>query len=236
LIEPGSRGAAAGWRLLALAALVLALIALVQRAGGGDLLRLENLGGLRRAVDGLGLVAPLAFIAGYALAAVAFAPALPITILGGLLFGPFWGTVYASVGSTLGACGAFLIGRYAARALVEQWVAGSPALARFDRAATRYGVRLVIVTRTVPLFPYNIQNYVYGVTGIGFGAYALTSWLGMLPSTAAFAIAGGTLTEGGWDPRRTLLWIGGAASLLVLVSLLPRWLRGKSPAFDALLR
>lgn len=227
---------AAWWRLLALALLVLALIALVQRAGGRDLLRLESLGRMRQAVDGLGVVAPLVFIGGYALAAVVFAPALPITVLSGVLFGPFWGTVYASAGSTLGACCAFLIGRYAARGLVEHWVAGSPALARFDRAATRYGVRLVIVTRTVPLFPYNVQNYVYGVTGIGFGAYTLTSWLGMLPSTVAFAVAGGALTEGGWDPRRTLLVIGLAAALVVLASMLPRWLRGKSPAFDALLR
>ena len=227
---------AAWWRLLALVLLVLALIALLQRVGGGDLLRVESLGRLRRAVDALGVVAPLAFVAGYVLAAVAFAPALPITVLGGLLFGPVWGTVYASIGSTLGACAAFLIARYAARHLVEQWVLGSPALARFDRAATRYGVRMVLVTRTVPLFPYNVQNYVYGVTGISFGPYLLTSWLGMLPSTAAFAVAGGAISDGSWDPRQTLLWIGAAAVLIVLVSLLPRWLRGKSPAFDALLR
>ncbi len=93
-------------------------------------------------------------------------------------------------------------------------MAGSPALARFDRAATRYGVRLVMVTRVVPLVPYNVQNYVYGITGISLGPYALTSWLGMLPSTVAFAVAGGALSEGGWDPRRTLLVIGLAAALL----------------------
>jgi uncharacterized membrane protein YdjX (TVP38/TMEM64 family) len=236
LTEQRVRRAAAWWRLLAFAALVLGLVILVQRAGGGDLLRLESLGQLRQAVDQFGVVAPLLFIGGYAFAAVAFAPALPITVLGGLLFGPVWGTVYASIGSTVGACCAFLIARYAARDLVDQWVTNSPALARFDRAATRYGVRLVVITRTVPLFPYNVQNYVYGVTRIGFGPYALTSWLGMLPSTAVFAVVGGALTEGGWDPRRTLAWIGLAALLLVLISLLPRWLRGKSPAFDALLR
>jgi uncharacterized membrane protein YdjX (TVP38/TMEM64 family) len=226
----------AWWRLLALVALVLALIALVRLAGGRDLLRPESLGRLREAVDGLGATAPLVFIGGYILAAVAFAPAMPVTIVGGLLFGPFWGTVYSSIGATLGACGAFLIGRYAARDLVEQWVAGSPALARFDRAATRHGVRLVMVTRVVPLVPYNVQNYVYGITGIGLGPYALTSWLGMLPSTVAFAVAGGALGEGGWDPRWTLALIGLAVALLGLMSLLPRWLRGKSQAFDALLR
>jgi len=236
LTDERPRRTAAWWRLFVLAALVLGLIAVVQRAGGGDVLRMENLHRLRRAVDRVGVAAPVVFIAGYVLAAVAFAPALPITVLSGLLFGPFWGSVYASIGSTLGACSTFLIARYAARRLVERWVAGSPALARFDRAATRYGVRLVMVTRTVPLFPYNVQNYVYGVTGIGFGPYALTSWLGMMPSTVAFAIAGGAVTEGGWDPRQTVLWIGLAAVLLAVVSLLPRWLRSKSPAFDALLR
>ena len=236
MTEKRTRRATAWWRLLALGTLVLALIALVRLAGGGDLLRPESLGRLRDAVDGLGVAAPLVFIGGYVLAAVAFAPAMPVTILGGLLFGPVWGTVYSSVGSTLGACGAFLIGRYAARSLVEHWVAGSPALARFDRAATRYGVRLVMVTRVVPLVPYNVQNYVYGITGISLGPYALTSWLGMLPSTVAFAVAGGALSEGAWDLRLTLLLIGLAVALVLLVSLLPRWLRGKSPAFDALFR
>jgi uncharacterized membrane protein YdjX (TVP38/TMEM64 family) len=221
--------------LLVLSALLLALIALFHRAGGGDLLRPESLGRLRQAVDELGVAAPLVFIAGYVVAAVAFAPAMPVTILGGLLFGPLWGTIYSSIGSTLGACGAFLIGRYAARGLVEQWVAGSPFLARLDRAAMRYGVRLVVVTRVVPLVPYNVQNYFYGVTGIGLGGYTVASWLGMLPSTVAFAVAGGALT-GSWDARVTLLVIGLAAALLVLVSLAPRWLRGRSPAFDALLR
>lgn len=236
MTERAPRRGAAWWRLLTLAAIVLAVVALVQRAGGGDLLRLEGLSRLRREIEALGVLGPVAFIGGYVLAAVAFVPALPMSVLSGLLFGPLWGAVYASVGSTLGACCAFLIARYGARDLVERWVSTSPALARLDRAATRYGVRLVMVTRTVPLFPYNVQNYVYGVTGIGFGAYALTSWLCMLPSTVAFTLAGGALSEGGWDPRRLFLWFGLAAALLTLASLLPRWLRGKIPAFDALLR
>jgi uncharacterized membrane protein YdjX (TVP38/TMEM64 family) len=224
------------WRLLTLVALVLALIVLVHRTGGGDLLRLEGMSRLRQWVDELGLLGPPAFIGAYVLAAIAFVPALPMSLLGGLLFGPVWGTVYASIGSTLGAGCVFLMARYAARHLVEHWVATSPALGRLDRAATRYGFRLVMITRLVPLFPYNVQNYVYGITGIRFGPYMLTSWLCMLPSTVAFTLAGGALGEGSWDPRRMLLWFGLAAALLGLLSLVPRWLRGKSPAFDALLR
>jgi len=215
---------------------VIALVGLIQLAGGGDLLRREGLGRLRQWVETLGLLGPPAYIACYVVTAVAFVPALPMSVLGGLLFGPLWGTVYASIGSTLGACAAFLLARYAARELVERWVATSPALERLDVAAARHGFRFVMITRLVPFVPYNVQNYVYGVTGIRFVPYTLTSWLCMLPSTAAFTVAGGALTEGGWDARRILPWFGLAAALAILASLLPRWLRGKSPAFDALLR
>ena len=216
--------------------LVLALIVVVHLTGGTDLLRREGLSRLRGWVDGLGVLGPPVYIGAYVLAAIAFVPALPMSLLGGLLFGPAWGTVYASVGSTLGAVVVFLLARYAARHLVERWVSNSPALLRLDHAAIRYGFRLVMITRLVPLFPYNVQNYVYGITGIGVGPYTVTSWLCMLPSTVAFTLAGGALSEGGWDPRRVLLWFGVAAALLALLSLVPRWLRGKSPAFDSLLR
>jgi uncharacterized membrane protein YdjX (TVP38/TMEM64 family) len=236
LTERPPRRPVAWWRLFALATIVIALAVVVHRAGGGDLLQRESLGRLRQWVETLGVLGPPAFIGCYVLTAVAFVPALPMSVLGGLLFGPLWGTVYASIGSTLGACCAFLLARYAARDLVERWVATSPALERLDLAAARHGFRLVMITRLVPFVPYNVQNYVYGVTGIRFWPYAVTSWLCMLPSTAAFTIAGGALSEGGWDARRILPWLGLAAALAILVSLLPRWLRGKSPAFDALLR
>ena len=236
MTEPGSRRAVVWWRLLVLAAFVLALLALVRRAGVDELLSLEGLSRVRRRVEGLGALGLLAFIAGYMLAVVTLVPALPLTVLSGLVFGPLWGTLYASLASTLGACCAFLIARYAARDLVERWVATSPALARLDRAAAHHGFRLVMITRLVPVFPFNLQNYAYGITGIGFGAYALTSWLGMLPATVAFTLAGGALSEGGWDPRWILPWLGVAGVLLALLSLLPRWLRGKSPALDEVLR
>ena len=224
------------WRLFTLAAIVIVLAVVVHQLGGGDLLHREGLGRLRHWVEALGVLGPPAFVGCYILTAVAFVPALPMSVLAGLLFGPFWGTVWASIGATLGACASFLLARYAARDLVERWVAGSPALDRLDRATARHGFRLVMITRLVPFVPYNVQNYVYGVTAIRLVPYTITSWICMLPSTAAFTIAGGALSEGGWDTWRILPWFGLAAVLAILVSLLPRWLRGRSPAFDALQR
>jgi uncharacterized membrane protein YdjX (TVP38/TMEM64 family) len=239
--EPARPRAAAGQvlskRLLVVTLVALTLAAVLVRALGlTDFVRLENLARLREWIAGFGAWAPLVFVAGYVLVVVAFAPALPLTILGGLAFGPVWGTVYSSIASTVGACLAFLIARYAARGAVERWMAPYPALARIDRAVARHGFRIVMITRLVPLFPFNLQNYAYGITSIGFGAYAVTSWLCMLPATVAFTTAAGAVVSGAWDARRMLLLLGVAGVLLVALSLMPRWLRGRSAALDDLLR
>jgi uncharacterized membrane protein YdjX (TVP38/TMEM64 family) len=218
--------------LLALALAVLAIRGL----GLADLVRLDNLARLRERIDGFGPWAPLVFVVGYVAAVVAFVPALPITILGGLVFGAVWGAVYVAVAATTGACLSFLVARYAARAAVERWLAGYPALARMDRAVARHGFRIVMITRLVPIFPFNLQNYDYGLTSIGFGAYAVTSFLCMLPGTVAFTAAAGAVVAGAWDARRMLLLLAVAGVLLVALSLLPRWLRGRSAALDDLLR
>ena len=88
-------------RLLVVTLLALALAVIVVRVLGlTDLVRLENLGRLRERIDGLGAWAPVVFIVGYVAAVVAFVPALPLTILAGLVFGPAWGTVYVAIAAT----------------------------------------------------------------------------------------------------------------------------------------
>jgi uncharacterized membrane protein YdjX (TVP38/TMEM64 family) len=114
-------------------------------------------------------------------------------------------------------------------------MAGYPALERMDRAVARHGFRIVMITRLVPIFPFNLQNYAYGLTSISFGAYAVTSFLCMLPGTLAFTAAAGAVVAGAWDARRMLLLLALAGVLLVALSLLPRWLRGCSAALDELL-
>jgi uncharacterized membrane protein YdjX (TVP38/TMEM64 family) len=79
---------------------------------------------LRARIDGFGTWAPVVFIIGYVAAVVAFVPALPLTILGGLAFGAAWGTAYVIIAATTGACLSFLIAHYAARAAVARWMAG----------------------------------------------------------------------------------------------------------------
>ena len=190
---------------------------------------------LKGAVESSGALGPIVFIAGYAVAELLFVPALPLTLLGGLLFGPVLGTAYVSIGAAMGAALAFLAARHVLRGTVERWAAGSPRLARIDRAVAEHGWRVLVITRLVPLFPFNLQNFAYGLTGIGFWPFVGISWLCILPGTAAFAFAGSALADGAADPRRALAWLGAAAVLVVGLSLLPRVIARRSRAAGALL-
>jgi len=223
-------------RPVALLALVAAGIVAVRALGLGDLLRLENVARLKQWIEGYGALAPVIYVVGYIVAVVLFVPGLPITVLGGVAFGPVWGTLYAWMAATIGAGLAFLAARYGVRSTVERWVRSNQRVARMDARAAEHGWRIVMLTRLVPLFPYNLQNYAYGITRIGFWPYVVTSAICMLPATAAFTFAGGALSEGRGDVKRTLGYLATAGVLLVGISLIPRWLQRRSKLAGDLLR
>ena len=226
-----------GWvRPVLVLAVFAAGIVAARALGLGDAIRLENVVRLKQWIDGYGALAPVVFIAGYILAVVFFVPGLPITVLGGVAFGPVWGTVYVWIAATVGAGLAFLAARYGVRQSVERWVQASPRIARMDRQVAEHGWRIVMLTRLVPLFPFNLQNYAYGITRIGFWPYLITSSICMLPGTAAFTFAGGALSEGRGDVMRTLGYLAIAGVLLVLISLIPRWLQRRSRLAGDLLK
>ncbi len=216
--------------------LVAAGILAARSLGLGDLIRLENVARLKQGIEGYGALAPAVYIAGYVLAVVFFVPGLPITVVGGVAFGPLWGTFYVWVAATTGAALAFLVARYGVRSTVERWVQASPRIAKMDGQVAEHGWRIVMLTRLVPIFPFNLQNYAYGITRIGFWPYAITSSICMLPGTAAFTFAGGALSDGRGDVKRTLAYLAVAGVLLLLVSLIPRWLQRRSRLAGDLLK
>jgi uncharacterized membrane protein YdjX (TVP38/TMEM64 family) len=206
---------------------IVAGAALAWTFGIHDYVRLENLARLQHWVGGLGPWAPTGYIFAYVFLELLFVPALPFNILAGIAFGPVWGTVYAWIGATVSAAAAFLITRYGAREAVERWVVKSRRLAQIDAAVADHGWRILAFTRLVPVFPYNLQNYAYGLTGIRFATYVAVSIVFMLPSTVALALAGDALVQGEADLRWLGVYLGIAALLLGVLYVLPgRWGRG----------
>jgi uncharacterized membrane protein YdjX (TVP38/TMEM64 family)/rhodanese-related sulfurtransferase len=139
-------------------------------------------------VDSAGAAGPLVFMGVYAIATVLFLPGSILTLVGGALFGPVWGTFYNLTGATLGAVLAFLIARYLAAGWVQARAGGL--LGRLVQGVEAEGWRFVAFTRLVPLFPFNLLNYALGLTRIPFLHYLIASYLCMLPGALAYTWLG----------------------------------------------
>ena len=225
-------GGGQSWFKLALGlAGVVAGLFLAWRLGAFNLLSVDNIDRLDAWFAGLGFWAPLVFVVLWIVAAVFFLPGLAITIAGGLIFGAVWGTVWTTIGANLGAIAAFLIGRYAARDMVEGMVEKNKALRKIDEGVARQGWRMLLITRLVPIFPFSVQNYVYGLTDIPLKTYVLVTVPCMLPATIAFNFAAGSVRTG--DFGKTLWYLGIAAVFFVLLSLIPNVVRKRIAADES---
>ena len=162
-------------------------------------------------IDAKGSVGAAIFAGIYILATVLFVPGSILTLGAGFVFGVINGTIYVSIGSTIGATGAFLVGRYLARSWVTTKVAGNERFAAIDDAVGREGWKIVILTRLSPIFPFNLLNYAYGLTKVSLKGYFFSSWIGMLPGTIMYvyigSLAGDLATLGGARSRTTMEWV-----------------------------
>ena len=138
---------------------------------------------LERELLRFGRLAPIFFVLVYAVATTLFMPGSILTIAGGALFGPMWGTLWNLSGATLGATLAFLIARYVASGWVSRAAGGR--VTRLMRGVEQEGWRFVAFVRLVPLFPFNLVNYAFGLTRIPLGPYVVTSFLCMAPGALA---------------------------------------------------
>ncbi len=171
-------------------------------------------------VKDAGAAGPILFMAIYAIGTVFFLPGSVLTLTGGALFGPVWGTVYNLTGATIGATLAFLVARYLASNWVEQKTGGR--LKQLKEGVEGEGWRFVAFVRLVPLFPFNLLNYALGLTRIRLSHYIIASYLCMLPGALAYTYLGyvGREAVAGGEGLIQKSMLG--LALLALVAFLPR--------------
>lgn len=207
---------------VALGLILAVALGVAAGSGGLDLFR-----ELPRRVEALGARGPLAFGVGYAVAVMLMVPGSAMTLAAGALFGPVEGTLTVVAASNAGAWGAFLIARYLARGAVARWLGRDRRFEAVDRAVSKNGVLVVALLRLSPVVPFNVQNYLYGLTGIGFWTCGLTSAVAMLPGTVLYVVlghaarAGLEAASGGPRARTPAEWaflgVGVAATLTLSV-------------------
>jgi pyruvate/2-oxoglutarate dehydrogenase complex dihydrolipoamide dehydrogenase (E3) component/uncharacterized membrane protein YdjX (TVP38/TMEM64 family) len=157
------------------------------------------------------------FLVIYIIAVVAAVPGSALTIAAGALFGSVAGTIMVSIGATIGASLAFLISRYFARQSMVNWLGSNEKFQRLDRLTEEQGAVIVALTRLIPIFPFNLLNYGFGLTSVPFWTYVFWSWLCMLPVTVLYVVGADALTQA--LARGQVPWFLVAAFLAVLVLL-----------------
>ena len=151
-------------------------------------------------------------------------PGLTFAISAGVLFGPLLGTLCCSAATTIGAIIAVVAGRFFLKDTVKPLVMKNKYLQKwlFDESGANE-IFVLMITRLVPLFPYNLQNFAYGITDIRFSTYSICSLIFMLPGTAMYTVG----TAGLADKENRILYLGIAVVLAVIVIGLGAFLKSK---------
>ena len=173
----------------------------------------------------------LAFVPLYALWVTLLLPGVWASMLAGALYGTWWGSLIVFVGACLGAEAAFLLGRTWLRNWARRRLAAVPKLLAIEQAVSREGLKLVLLTRLSPAFPFSLLNFAYGLSEVSLRDYSI-GLIGILPGTILFcglgALAGdvarfGEVLSGEADAGTWALRIGGLLATVASV-----WLAGKA--------
>jgi uncharacterized membrane protein YdjX (TVP38/TMEM64 family) len=141
-------------------------------------------------IDNLGPWKPFWFVLTYIVACLTFFPGFILTMGGGILFGIIEGTLYVSIGATIGAGAAFLLSRYVARDWVISKFADNIKFRAIDDAVASDGWKIVSLVRLSPVFPFIPMNFVFGLTSIPFWHFVAATWFSIIPVTALFVYLG----------------------------------------------
>ncbi len=198
--------------------IVAAVIVFFRVSGLTD--KLGKVEELREWLKGKGAWGPVIFMLLYIAGVVAAFPGGVLTIAAGALFGSLVGVILVSVASTAGVSLAFLIARYFLRDTAARWLSRKEKFRKLDRLTEEHGAVIVAITRLIPVFPFNLQNYGYGLTRVRFPTYVFWSWLCMLPGTIVYVVGTDAFVKaisGGQVPWLLIILLAVVVAILTLL-------------------
>ncbi len=208
------------------ACLIFALVIYAIHAFGlFDLL--TDLPHLQTLIRQSGLFGYSLYILLFIIATLFLLPGSILVIAGGIVFGPLLGTLFSLIAATLASSCSFLLARWLGRDLLLKYVGYSHTFQAIEKGIARNGIDFLILTRLIPLFPYNIQNYAYGLTTIAFWPYTLISALTTLPGIVIYTVMASDLANEGITLRFILQLCLAGLALFILVQLAKLYARHK---------
>jgi uncharacterized membrane protein YdjX (TVP38/TMEM64 family) len=201
-------------KLFCFLAFIFIAIVLFRYIGG-----YEKLLALFQEIEELGKLAPLAFTVVYVAAVIIAVPGSALTAMAGMLFGPVMGVVYVTIASTIGASVTFLLSRYFLRDMVHRKLSGRPSFKKIEDLTEKHGGLFVALVRLIPIFPFSLVNYGFGLTRVPFGIYVVFSAIFMIPGHILYVAGGDVLNDAMLQDRIPwkLMLLAGAIAFLFLV-------------------
>jgi uncharacterized membrane protein YdjX (TVP38/TMEM64 family) len=146
-----------------------------------------------------------------------------LTATGGLLFGPVWGTLLSILSAAATSLVPFMIARRLGREWVDAKLKGTRLDNLYQKANQGSGFIFVLLLRLVPLMPWELQNYVAGVTQVRVPTYLLATILGSAPLSIALVILGAAARDPtSWQFFAALALAGAVLLLPILIVVLRR--------------
>ncbi|MBN9647398.1 TVP38/TMEM64 family protein [Terrisporobacter glycolicus] len=144
-------------------------------------------------------------------------PGVTFAVFAGILFGPVLGIFACLIATTLGAAMAFLVGRFFLKDMIKPMLEKNKILKKLLFSDNeKSDLIILMITRMVPIFPYNLQNFAYGITDIGFWKYTIYTFVFMFPGVSFFTIGSAGLTAG--DNKWKYFIIAGVLAVVVTLA------------------
>lgn len=144
-------------------------------------------------------------------------PGVTFAVFAGILFGPVLGIFACLIATTLGAAMAFLVGRFFLKDMIKPMLEKNKILKKLLFSDNeKSDLIILMITRMVPIFPYNLQNFAYGITDIGFWKYTIYTFVFMFPGVSFFTIGSAGLTAG--DNKWKYFIIAGVLAIVVTLA------------------
>ena len=178
----------------------------------------ENIDMLKNMVKENFLLASLIYIGSTVIASVLLAvPGVTFARIAGLLFGPWIGTLLCSIAATLGAVFSFIVGRFFLKDSIKPMAVKNKYLKKWLFSENGYDDMFVLmITRLIPVFPYNLQNFAYGTTDMKLSKYTIGTFIFIVPGTAMYTVG----AAGFADEKNRIIYIAAAILIAVVVSII----------------
>ncbi len=180
------------------------------------------------------------FVPIYAIWVTILLPGAWASMLAGALYGTLQGSILVFLGASLGAQISFFLSRTLLKGFVQKKLAGLPKLQAIEKAMTRESLKLVLLTRLSPAFPFSLLNFMFGVSQVSWRDYSI-GLIAILPGTILFcglgALAGdlarfNEIISGNTNVGISVLRIFGLVATFAVIFIVSRSARSALKEFE----